>query len=79
MRVLTDPVEIRAFRKRQARKILRMMKASVKQNIRKAWFIFRDLLVKTSLISAFIALMMLSAVIVGWCGIFLLEHCTVNW
>lgn len=79
MRVLTDPMEIRAFRKRQARKIIRMVKASARQNLVKAWFTFRNLLVQLSVISACIALWVLAIAIMTGCGIFFLEHCTVNW
>lgn len=77
MRVLTDPMEIRAFRKKQARKILRMMKADIQRFAVRCWCTARNALVEVSICSAFLALWFLALVVMVGCGGWVLNHCTI--
>lgn len=77
MRVLTDPVEIRAFRKKQAKKILRMMCSELQSFLRSSYFSLRSALIQLSICSAFIALWFLSLAVFVYVGQFLLNSCTV--
>lgn len=79
MRVLTDPVEIRAFRKRQIRKIGRMMKAEAARGAYKAWHMMRTGLINISLCAGCLAIWVFAIALMVWsCNVFL-EFCTVNW
>lgn len=68
MRYLTDPVEIRAFRKKQTKKIARMLV----QKAQRAFLEFTVCMCGITLWAVCFVLLMA-------CVIFVLENCTVNW
>ena len=79
MRVLTDPVEIRAFRKRQIRKILKMAKSEISRGTCKVWHFMRASLINVSFCAGLIAIWVFAIALLVWsCNVFL-EFCTVNW
>lgn len=77
MRVLTDPIEIRAFRKRQIRKVLRMLFAMLNEFMVRSWFKLRRTLIQISIASACVAIWCVSVVVMVWCLTFILENCTL--
>lgn len=79
MRVLTNPVEIRKFRKKQIKKIGRMFRASVARNTAKALYMLRECLIHTSICAAIFALWLFILALFVWSGNVFLEYCVTSW
>lgn len=79
MRVLTDPREIRAFRKKQIRKIGRMLARDIRKAVVSSPAKLRTLLLEVSVCSACLAMCLLLFVALVLVSDYVVPSFVVNW